>query len=514
VAAEAGDFELARSIELRVQEVLKRLHPLPQSSSFGVRVKLGGGGECPPSFDPDVLIDTCRILATAADYELEGAIYAAGHRQEDNWSHIYQSRDHGESWRFLGGFASTPPEPQEKIGLVVGEGDSTFVYGFFIHPADNGDLWCARFDTSATTAWVFPVLVGPDTVTDFAVCRDYSGGNYWLYAVTANEQGHPDSLNDLVLRSVDYGKTWAVVDTLVWINDPHITASGNTWMFVSSWFGPEHPGHAALWANAYYMSPDSMYWHTQFFVDTSDILDPVVATSFEADPDSATLWILWAHRRRNTRNWDIMYFWSNFYANWSDSLTLAGHPDYDERFPDIRSYTFRGSPWINACYITEGPQFRAVQRRHANSGSPTSWSTPLTLNETSAGTGSGVRPKLCYTPGGPGTGAGAVFTGAGLMGLYWNAPWRTGVVEEGPKDQVRRTGQTICHGTLIVGTGHDRNPPGGFGSCLKPMLLDISGRKVMDLVFGENDVSQVAPGVYFCRPAVGSRGDMRRVVIQ
>jgi len=34
------------------------------------------------------------------------------------------------------------------------------------------------------------------------------------------------------------------------------------------------------------------------------------------------------------------------------------------------------------------------------------------------------------------------------------------------------------------------------------MLLDISGRKVLDLKPGANDVRQLAPGVYFVRPAV------------
>jgi hypothetical protein len=34
-------------------------------------------------------------------------------------------------------------------------------------------------------------------------------------------------------------------------------------------------------------------------------------------------------------------------------------------------------------------------------------------------------------------------------------------------------------------------------------LLDIAGRKVMDLHAGANDVRALAPGVYFVRPARG-----------
>jgi YVTN family beta-propeller protein len=55
---------------------------------------------------------------------------------------------------------------------------------------------------------------------------------------------------------------------------------------------------------------------------------------------------------------------------------------------------------------------------------------------------------------------------------------------------------------------------------LKPQaasLLDISGRKVLDLSPGANDVRTLAPGVYFVRSAVGgerSAAAVRKVVIQ
>jgi len=37
-------------------------------------------------------------------------------------------------------------------------------------------------------------------------------------------------------------------------------------------------------------------------------------------------------------------------------------------------------------------------------------------------------------------------------------------------------------------------------------LLDASGRKVFDLKPGANDVSQLAPGVYFVRTAMNGQG--------
>ncbi|MBN2465312.1 hypothetical protein JXD38_06785, partial [candidate division WOR-3 bacterium] len=69
----------------------------------------------------------------------------------------------------------------------------------------------------------------------------------------------------------------------------------------------------------------------------------------------------------------------------------------------------------------------------------------------------------------------------------------------------------------VLYAGHDRNPPWDFGSCPKYVLLDISGRKALDLVPGENDVRALAPGVYFISEELGVRGEglgkMRKVVV-
>jgi len=52
--------------------------------------------------------------------------------------------------------------------------------------------------------------------------------------------------------------------------------------------------------------------------------------------------------------------------------------------------------------------------------------------------------------------------------------------------------------------GHDPDSPDGIGSC-PASLLDITGRKVLELQPGDNDVRHLAPGVYFVREE-GSRG--------
>jgi YVTN family beta-propeller protein len=45
------------------------------------------------------------------------------------------------------------------------------------------------------------------------------------------------------------------------------------------------------------------------------------------------------------------------------------------------------------------------------------------------------------------------------------------------------------------------------------MLLDISGRKVLDLRPGANDVSRLSPGVYFVRKAQAQAQAVRKVVL-
>ncbi|HTW92254.1 MAG TPA: M1 family metallopeptidase [bacterium] len=78
-------------------------------------------------------------------------------------------------------------------------------------------------------------------------------------------------------------------------------------------------------------------------------------------------------------------------------------------------------------------------------------------------------------------------------------------IEEMPNDEVRmmNVGPTIVHGVLRLANGERR--------MATSELLDIAGRKVLDLRPGPNDVSGLAPGIYFVRSA--GTGLPARVVI-
>jgi hypothetical protein len=93
-------------------------------------------------------------------------------------------------------------------------------------------------------------------------------------------------------------------------------------------------------------------------------------------------------------------------------------------------------------------------------------------------------------------------TGSGL-GIY---QYYGAGIEEGrqPMANGLRPSATIIRGVLMMG---DRGPKTGD----RAELLDASGRKVLDLKTGANDVSRLAPGVYFISER-GTRNEEPRAV--
>jgi hypothetical protein len=71
-----------------------------------------------------------------------------------------------------------------------------------------------------------------------------------------------------------------------------------------------------------------------------------------------------------------------------------------------------------------------------------------------------------------------------------------------------KPGPTIVRGVLVLGAVGRRQNAGD-----RAILLDAAGRKVMDLQSGANDVSGLAPGVYFCTLDDGPAKTVRKVVL-
>jgi hypothetical protein len=112
---------------------------------------------------------------------------------------------------------------------------------------------------------------------------------------------------------------------------------------------------------------------------------------------------------------------------------------------------------------------------------------------------------------------GGVYAGGRMGNASSNMDYLTlkygsaGAGAEAPSAEVRmlNVGPTIVRGSLFL-------PPSPVASRKSPpALLDISGRKVMDLRSGPNDVSRLSPGVYFMReqPKLNSHARTSRAVV-
>lgn len=96
-----------------------------------------------------------------------------------------------------------------------------------------------------------------------------------------------------------------------------------------------------------------------------------------------------------------------------------------------------------------------------------------------------------------------------VMGNYIRFGFlETGVEEPRLPDQARYAGiPTVVRGSFNLQSATGNPQPA-------MVLMDATGRRVMDLAPGENDVRHLAPGVYFVRPAAGPDApDTRRIII-
>jgi hypothetical protein len=494
LALQHNNLPLVREIEARIQQhcLKQQGRDRPQVLHNLVSADLGG-----ESADrADGLIRTGTIGAFATDYQMDGTMWVASTGLVDSFIDIHRSTDHGATWQLLVHTTSLVLR-LDRVGLVVGEGESAFVYLFLVANNQNGDLTAVRYTLDGTYAGEFGVLLGPETVNNLLVCRDYSGGNYWLYVITGDDD-QSNELNEPVVRSVDYGKTWLVTDTFRFCLHGSLSCGAGSWLYCASEAGPLYPGLLIIGHNAFYGAPGGWRF-VNIRPDTFPISEPVIAAAFTMPESTAVAWINYSHNYNSSGDWDVMSCYStDGGVIWSAPTYLAGSSGALEDYSDLKNYTSLGNTYVNASYISEQGSDRRVYRHYANVGDPDLWSDSLRINENSAGTGHEVRPRLVYSPGASGTGAGCVFTGVGCQNLYWNAPWFVSV-GEGPNTPSPRTAVLTvvpnpCLGRFVV------RAAGGIRSV---RVLDAAGRPVLGSAErGWNpataiDLGPVPPGVYF-----------------
>ena len=78
----------------------------------------------------------------------------------------------------------------------------------------------------------------------------------------------------------------------------------------------------------------------------------------------------------------------------------------------------------------------------------------------------------------------------------WEYLREIGIAEETPKAELRapNSSPTVVRGALFLPLASSHKPQAAS-------LLDVEGRKVLELRAGANDVSALSPGIYFVRQA-------------
>ena len=94
-----------------------------------------------------------------------------------------------------------------------------------------------------------------------------------------------------------------------------------------------------------------------------------------------------------------------------------------------------------------------------------------------------------------------VWTDANRGESWFAANNPAGIAEQAMQEPVdaQPLAAVVRNGLLLA----ERSSP----SARTSSLLDISGRRMMDLLPGANDVRALAPGVYFIREGLGNRGE-------
>jgi hypothetical protein len=395
----------------------------------------------------------------------------------------------------------------------------------------------------AGTAWDSAVCLSADPADVFTPALAVSGATVHVVWPTGADMAL------MYRRSTDAGATWSDEDTLVastaGLGDPSLAASGNT---VGIAWGDERDGN---YNGEVYLKRSS---------DGGQTWGPDTRLTFRADtidkePCLAIVGNSW-HLA-----WTQMD-WANFHTRaWYQRSTDGGAswltPDpltldtTSQNQPQVAAV----GPNVHVCWWDGRPGGYGIWY-HGSTDNGATWNTERYLADTTHGsdypgiaavvgnvhvvfrTWSGGHFFINYcgstdngqtwsaetaltTADGLGTAAPAAAGSLVHLVLYDNRdgnselyykrnPTASGVEETRKEERgTKNTGPTIVRGVLLL--------PYSLSPSIPLSLLDVSGRKVMQLRLGANDVSVLSPGVYFVREqsAVGGEPSaVQKIVIQ
>lgn len=431
-ATATGDIARIKAVHNRIQAAYLATQPRQVS-----RVKVKPLIEPPQGMTdpgPDILITGGPIGTTGVCYTMDGTVYAAA-SMPDSSADVFRSTDHGASWQWLCGIYSTPNIMWPKVDIVVTEGDSAKVFLFALHTRDDGNAHVARFDTNGTNFQWYTVLADADTIGDFSFCADHDNW-YYLYGCVYNTIRTSGS-NGKAVRSTDMGKTWAVTNNFGSLNQVNYQNGAGRWEYLATVVRISGlQGRFNLLTNHNYGNPSS-WFERDLRPDTFYIEEPVLCPAFTMPETSAVTWAAW-HENNSTRPnpVSLMTMYStDGCVTYSAAQALPSEPGAGDVWPDLQSYHSLGNTYMNLSYISLYNNFRRVFRRYSNASTPGVWSDTLRINSAEAFRSHLVKPRLAYSPGGPGSGGGCMFVTYSGQDLVWNAPWTTAIA--GPPPQPR-----------------------------------------------------------------------------
>jgi len=424
-ACESGDWAAAKAVDLQMARAQADLAGQPTGTlNRGIRISACRDLQPPvvDDWDRDVAVDTGIVTAFDVATDSAGRFWAAV-AHPNGEVRILASDDDGRTWgaRFL----LQPGSAVTKLELVPAQGESGFVFLFFLEQSQAGDLWLMRI-AGDTASGALPVCVGPDTIDDFsAVCdRD---SHYYLYCLYANE--HSTGRTGAFMRSVDYGLTWGSATD--WWNgwDPRLSCtSGSTihcaWRYAATgtqihYTFNRHYGAAGYWS-----------WQRVVSTGGDKCWDPVVAQADTYPEWRAPVWVFYTVGRRDTSQRDIIYSYSlNDGDGWSPGHSFSD-PYIDEWAADLKFDAGQPGGFIGLCYNYGGGRSgdsATVYLRLGSAGDSTYWTHPLAVNAAPAGLGTDVTgPELVYSHSGSARAPAVVYCRASALGsdgLYITAPW-------------------------------------------------------------------------------------------
>jgi hypothetical protein len=483
-AIASGDDARLKELEARVQAIYLRDARPCEVREGPVQVGPSASHDFPVP-GPDILVQPGPIYSTSADYEMDGTMWVAL-GEGDSAARAYKSTNHGASWEFVSGFRWNTKSLIRKVQIVVGEGDSAFVYMFAIDPVQSGTLWAIRFGRDGSGYGGFAVKSDDDTIADFAACRDYSGGDYWLHAIAV---GRTPLATDWYLRSTNYGVSWTQTQPFQNLYNPSLSAGAGRYIYwVGQWSGAK--GKVQVMVNHNYGNPLAWY-NSYFWRDTFAITHPVGAAAFTRPETSAVFWVAYDHLNNARNSTDLLVASStdgglSFHA----PVSVAAFPGSANMAPDLKNYTSDGNTYVNLAYFSYdgASDYRRIYRHYVSADAPDVWSDTLRINSHQAYRGYEFSPKVVYSPGGPGSGGGCVFahyhTGATGDSAFFNSPWATGLAERAAPQYAAMPCLTAVPNpfrdrvVLQIPVGVAREGSAGVA------IFDASGRLVRRLIVG------------------------------